>query len=128
LKGHKGFILTKEEIQNGVTADQYMDGLAKDENGIWKMSPSAVPMNDSIEVKREHLQNLFPTVAKDGEPSLIDQFAGITNARLSPAASKKRPRESVSDSLPQSKKKKVSTDDPPIISQSLIPLGTSGAQ
>jgi hypothetical protein len=35
LKGHKGFVLTKEEVQNGVTADQYTDGLKRRTDGTW---------------------------------------------------------------------------------------------
>ncbi|KAJ8089816.1 hypothetical protein PM082_018392 [Marasmius tenuissimus] len=34
LKGHKGFSLTKDEIENGISAQQHMSGL-KMENGKW---------------------------------------------------------------------------------------------
>ena len=78
-----------------------MDGLAKDENGVWKMPPSAAPI--SIEVKRERLQALVPS---NGELSLVDQFAGITNAGPSTVNTKKRPRDDVG-SVQQSKKKKT---------------------
>lgn len=78
-----------------------MDGLAKDENGVWKMPPSASPI--SIEVKRERLQALIPS---NGEISLVDQFAGITDTGPSAANAKKRPREDVG-SVQQSKKKKT---------------------
>lgn len=101
MKGHKGFVLTKGELQNGITFDQYMDGLAKDENGVWKMPPSASPI--SIEVKRERLQALIPS---NEEISLVDQFAGITDAGPSAANAKKRPREDVG-SVQQSKRKKT---------------------
>ena len=125
LKGHKGFVLTKEELQNGITFDQYMDGVAKDENGVWKMPPSASPI--SIEVKRERVQTLIPS---NGEISLVDQFSGITNAgpstdnatqddvELEPSLTettnaesskgnaKKRPRDDVG-STQQSKRKKM---------------------
>ncbi|KIM37748.1 hypothetical protein M413DRAFT_448264 [Hebeloma cylindrosporum] len=101
LKGLKGFVLTKEEIQNGITFDQYMDGLAKDENGVWKMTPSPAPI--SIEVKRERIQALIPS---NTELSLVDQFAGITNAGPSTANSKKRPRDD-GGSVQQSKKKRT---------------------
>lgn len=78
-----------------------MDGLAKDENGVWKMPPSATPI--SIEVKRERLQVLLPS---NEEIPLVDQFAGITDAGPSTANAKKRPREDVG-SVQQSKKKKI---------------------
>ena len=35
LKGHKGFVLTKEEVQNGITADQYREGLKRRPDGTW---------------------------------------------------------------------------------------------
>jgi hypothetical protein len=80
-----------------------MDGLAKDENGVWKMPPSAAPI--SIEVKRERLQALIPS---NGEISLVDQFAGITDAGPSTANAKKRPREDVGSGQQSKKKKTVS--------------------
>ena len=81
LKGHKGFVLTKEEVQNGVTADQYTDGLKRRPDGTWiwggddsgaratsldaltcpasqdavEAITDATPSHDSIEVKQELL-------------------------------------------------------------------------
>ncbi|KDR77938.1 hypothetical protein GALMADRAFT_1294563 [Galerina marginata CBS 339.88] len=91
LKGHKGFILTKEEVQNGITAQEYMRGLGRRADGVWvwgteaalpvvtstavsstsssaaapaaeststtTTTTTATPANNSIEVKREHLDN-----------------------------------------------------------------------
>jgi hypothetical protein len=52
-----------------------MDGVVRDENGVWKMPPSTSPI--LIEVKRGCLQALVPS---NGEISLVDQFSGIMNA------------------------------------------------
>ncbi|KAF8886698.1 hypothetical protein CPB84DRAFT_1538165 [Gymnopilus junonius] len=44
IKGHKGFILTKEEVQGGITAEQYMRGLGKTKEGVWTwVTPSLIP-------------------------------------------------------------------------------------
>ena len=82
LRGHKGFVLTKEEVQNGVTAEQYMDGLNRRPDGTWIWSDDdsgtkatsldaltclasqdaveaitdATPSHDSLEIKQELLQ------------------------------------------------------------------------
>lgn len=83
LKGHKGFVLTKEEVQNGVTADQYREGLKRRPDGTWMWGgddsgakdaksldaltclasqdaveaiTDATPSHDSIEVKEELLE------------------------------------------------------------------------
>ena len=81
LKGHKGFVLTKEEVQNGVTAEEYTDGLKRRPDGTWiwggddsgakatsldaltclasqdavEAITDATPSHDSIEVKQELL-------------------------------------------------------------------------
>ena len=81
LKGHKGFVLTKEEVQNGITADEYTDGLKRRPDGTWiwggddsgaratsldaltclasqdavEAITDATPSHDSIEVKEELL-------------------------------------------------------------------------
>ncbi|KAJ7075538.1 hypothetical protein B0H15DRAFT_653840 [Mycena belliarum] len=41
LKGHKGFILSKAEVANGITADEFMAGLVVDDNAatfVWNES------------------------------------------------------------------------------------------
>jgi hypothetical protein len=35
LKGHKGFVLTKDEVQDGFTADKYTDRLKRRPDGTW---------------------------------------------------------------------------------------------
>ncbi|CAA7263906.1 unnamed protein product [Cyclocybe aegerita] len=80
LKGHKGFVLTKEEIQSGITAEQFMKGLGRNPNGVWiwtsgadylplaspHPAPEAVeaitavtPSNNTVEVKREQIESVL---------------------------------------------------------------------
>jgi hypothetical protein len=35
LKGHKGFVLTKDEVDNGISAEQFTAGLDQHEDGQW---------------------------------------------------------------------------------------------
>ncbi|KAG5650557.1 hypothetical protein H0H81_011828, partial [Sphagnurus paluster] len=35
IKGHKGFMLTLKEIQNGITAETYVGGLRRRADGVW---------------------------------------------------------------------------------------------
>ena len=86
LKGHKGFVLSKEEVQDGFTANKYTDRLKRRPDGTWRWggddsgpkstSPDALtcltsqdaveaitdatPSHDSgSEVKRELLRELL---------------------------------------------------------------------
>ncbi|KAL0575455.1 hypothetical protein V5O48_006524 [Marasmius crinis-equi] len=45
LKGHKGFSLTEDEIENGITAQQLMGGL-KDKSGRWFWEEPNTPTSD----------------------------------------------------------------------------------
>ena len=83
LKGHKGFVLTKEEVLIGITADQYTKGLKRRPDGTWvwggddsgakdaisldslsclasqdavEAITDATPSHDSLEVKQELLE------------------------------------------------------------------------
>lgn len=92
FKGHKGFRLTKEEIQNGIPAEDFMRGLGRNADGHWSWAgePVAVsgpvpesiptepisppppedleaitndtPANNTIEIKREHLESAGETL------------------------------------------------------------------
>ena len=92
IQGHKGFRLTKAEIQNGIPAEDFMRGLGRNADGQWSWAgePVAVsgpvpesiptepisppppedleaitnvtPANNTIEVKREHLESAGDTL------------------------------------------------------------------
>ena len=76
VKGHKGFTLTKDEIQYGVTAQQFMLGLEKNPQGGWfwnvdqattsplATQPPTVSSTDTVPHAREPTSNAGINISK----------------------------------------------------------------
>ncbi|KAJ3501087.1 hypothetical protein NLJ89_g9498 [Agrocybe chaxingu] len=109
LKGHKGFVLTKEEIQNGITAEQFMKGLGRNPDGVWTWTsgadylplasphpaPEAVeaitavtPSNNTVEVKREQIESVLSRDSKTPQTTSTSKAALTVQFTPDPAPAK----------------------------------------
>ncbi|TFK24139.1 hypothetical protein FA15DRAFT_431429 [Coprinopsis marcescibilis] len=80
LKGHKGFLLTKEEVENGITADQFIAGLDNlDGKWIWD--------NDKyVEARSIAMVSKSAGIPSSVPPTSVPSTPSVSNACSEPSA------------------------------------------
>jgi len=82
VKGHKGFTLTKDEIQYGVTAQQFMFGLEKNAQGGWFWTVDQATSSSATQPSTSSSTETVPNV-REPDPnaeiyiSKLDKLFGI---------------------------------------------------
>jgi len=91
IKGHKGFILTKDQIHKGITAQQFMQGLSKNSQGTWiwdeslPLSSMGLPDSQTSIGPLSLTINVRPIVVEDqpnSDDAMITQLEMVFDVRL----------------------------------------------
>ncbi|KAJ6615085.1 hypothetical protein B0H10DRAFT_107915 [Mycena sp. CBHHK59/15] len=82
LKGHKGFTLTKQEVLNGITAQEFMEGLVvNQENSTFEwVEPDTPPPEVNMEVQKPEMPETHTTPMPTAEqtPAPLDPLPQVT--------------------------------------------------
>ncbi len=73
MRGHKGFTLTRDEIQNGINAQQFIRGLEKNADGSWIWTDKSV--------SSEFAQTAFPVIEDNGTTYTLADLDSLFGAR-----------------------------------------------